>query len=360
MKEWFEIFQIENVTVRMLVQAAAIIVGGYIVSRIVHLIVKVIQRRITSKTETDLDDRIIGVLEKSVQQIINFTALYIAAGRIENVYHGKWTTYLDGAFFIVMVIFITMLFSGMVRVIMEWYVTLIAARTQSQVDDELVPLVKRVANMLLYSIGLVICLDHFHIDIKALVVSLGVGSFAIAFAAQETLSNMIAGFVIMVDRPFRAGDRIRIISSQQTGDVIKVGLRSTKVLDFDNNIVMIPNAQIIKSEIVNYSYPEVSTRLRIEVSVAYGSDIEKIKKVLTDVCESFDQILSEPKPAAYVLGFGESSVQMVLVGRVKNYKDLFDTSDAVYAAIYEQFNKQGIVFPLPQRVVHVQNQTMPG
>ena len=360
MNNWFEIFQIENLMIRVLVQAAAIVAGGYIVSRIVHVIVKIVEHRIVSKTETDLDDRIISVLEKSVQRIINVSALYIAAGRIEQVYHGKWTLYLDGAFFVVMVVFITMLFSGIVKAVMEWYVTVIAARTESQVDDELVPLVKRIANLLLYSIGLAICLDHFHIDIKALVVSLGVGSFAIAFAAQETLANMIAGFVIMVDRPFRTGDRIRILSSQQIGDVIKVGLRSTKVLDFDNNIVMIPNAQIIKSDIINYSYPEVSTRLRIEVGIAYGSSIEKVKEILIDVCASFDSVLSEPGPAAYILGFGESSIQMVVIGRVRHYKDLFDTTDAVRAKIYEEFNKQGIGFPFPQRVVHVKNQSVTG
>lgn len=355
-----EMLQVENDTLRMFLQAGAIIVAGYVLSKIVHLIVKIIQHRITSKTETDLDDRIIGVLEKSIQRIINVTALYIAAMRIENVYQGKWVMYLDGAFFVIMVVFITMLMSSLVKAVMEWYVAVIAVRTQSQVDEELVPLVKRVANLLLYSIGLVICLDHFHIDIKALVVSLGVGSFAIAFAAQETLANMIAGFVIMVDRPFRAGDRIKILSSQQVGDVVKVGLRSTKILDFDNNIVMIPNAQIIKNEIINYSYPEVSTRLRIEVAIAYGTDIEKAKNTLVSVCSNFDQVLTDPKPAAYILGFGESSVQMVVVGRVRHYKDLFDISDAVRAGIYDEFNRQGIEFPFPQRVIHVKNQSVTG
>ncbi len=360
MNDLIEILHVENLMLRVLLQAAAIVAAGYVLSKLFHLIVKIIQHRITSKTETDLDDRIIGVLEKSIQRIINATALYIAVGRIEDVYHGKWTLYLDGAFFVIMVIFITMLMSGIVKAVMEWYVAVIAVRTQSQVDEELVPLVKRVANLLLYSIGLVICLDHFHIDIKALVVSLGVGSFAIAFAAQETLANMIAGFVIMVDRPFRAGDRIKILSSQQFGDVIKVGLRSTKILDFDNNIVMIPNAQIIKSEIINYSYPEVSTRLRIEVGIAYGSNIDKAKKILISVCEGFEQVLTEPKPAAYVLGFGESSVQMIVVGRVRHYKDLFDITDAVRVRIYDEFNKQGIEFPFPQRVIHVKNQSVTG
>ncbi len=355
MADWSDIFVIDNPTLRILVQALSIVVAGYFLSKIVHLIVKIIQRRITSKTETDLDDRVIAVLEKSVQRIVNATALYIAVGRVEVVYHGKWTMYLDGAFFVIMVVFLTMLLSGLVKVLMEWYVAVIAVRTQSPVDDELVPLVKRIANLLLYSIGLVICLDHFHIDIKALVVSLGVGSFAIAFAAQETLANMIAGFVIMVDRPFRTGDRIRILSSQQVGDVLKVGLRSTKILDFDNNIVIIPNAQIIKNEIVNYSYPEVTTRLRVEVSVAYGTDVEKAKKILTDVCEGFEDVLEDPKPTAYLVGFGESALQLVVIGRVRHYKDLFEIADAVRKKIYDEFNKQGIEFPFPQRVVHVKN-----
>jgi MscS family membrane protein len=357
MKEWIKFLEIEDPMTRMVVQSLAILFGGFVLAKVINLLISLVRKLITSRTKTDLDDRILFVFERSLQRIVVVIALYIASRRLEMFYKGAWTAYVDGLFFVVLVFLVSMLLSGMIRAVMEWYVGIVSVRTQSQVDEELVPLVKRLANLLLYSIALIICLDHFHIDIKALVVSLGVGSFALAFAAQETLANMIAGFVIMVDRPFRVGDRIRIPSTQQVGDVVGVGLRSTKLLDYDHNIVTIPNAQIIKNEIVNFSYPDAASRLVIEVGIAYESDMDKAKKILEDVCASFDQILTNPKPEAFLVGFGDFALTLKVVARVRHYKNHYEMADRVRTRIYKDLTSAGIEIPLPQRVIRVKSQT---
>ncbi len=356
MKEWIKIFEIEDPAVRIILQSLVIAGGGYVLAKVMNLLIHVIRIKVTSKTKTDLDDRLLAVFEKSIQRIVIVIALYIASHWLEKIFRGAWTDYMDGIFFVVVALLITLLLSNIIRTIMEWYAKNISDRTQSPMDEELIPLVKRVSSLLLFSIALIICLDHFHIDIKALVVSLGVGSFALAFAAQETLANMIAGFVIMVDRPFRVGDRIRINATNQVGDVITVGLRSTKILDFDHNIVTIPNAQIIKNEIINFSYPDPASRLVIEIGIAYGSDIEKVKKILTDACVHFDHILSEPKPEAYLIAFGDSALAMRMVARVRDYKDEFDVAAGLRTRIYNDLMAAGIEVPYPQRVIHFKNE----
>lgn len=351
MAEWFGVFQVEDPVWRHLIQAGVIIVGGYVLAKLLYRLVHLIGYKISAKTETDLDDKIVAIFEKSVQRIVNTTALYFAINRLEPLFQGTWLNYVDGAFFVVMVILATILLTSVTKTIIEWYVATIAVRTESPLDEEILPLIRRLLNMLLYSIALMICLDHFHIDIKALVVSLGVGSFAIAFAAQETLSNMIAGFVIMVDRPFRVGDRIRITAGNITGDIVKVGLRSTQILDFDYNIVTVPNAQIVKSDIINFAYPDPTMRLRIDVGIAYGSDIEKAKKILVEVLLSDERILKEPLPEVAVTGFGDSSVQLAAIGRVRHYKEHFETGDTVRDRIHSSFARHGIEIPYPHRVI---------
>lgn len=343
----------DNPHVLLAVQVAAIMTGGFVVSKILHLAAFVARKTVTSRTKTELDDRILGVIEKNIRRIVLVCTLFATSEWIEKTYQGAWGVYAAGVFFVLVVALVTMLLAQVIRVLLEWYVETIAARTESPMDDELVPLVQRVTNLLLYSIAAIICLDHFKIDIKALVVSLGVGSFALAFAAQETLANMIAGFVIMVDRPFRVGDRIKIAQNNQVGDVVKVGLRSTKILDFDNNIVTIPNSQIIKNEIINYSYPDVATRLKIDVGVAYGTDLDQVKTMLVQLCRAFPQIMPDPEPAAYVTQLGESAVQITLIGRVRHYKELYDVADALRKQIHDALPKAGIEIPLPQRVVHI-------
>lgn len=338
---------------RVMLEAVGIALAAYATAWIAHLLLYLLQIKIASRTKTDLDDRIIKVIKKSVRRIINVTGLYYAVLHIEKVYEGDWTRPTDGIFFVLVVLLVTILLTDLVSEIFHWYLINVAQRTDSQIDDEVIPIVKRIVNFLLYTIATVTCLDHFEIDIKALIVSLGVGTFAVAFAAQETLANMIAGFVIMVDRPFRVGDRITITKNATSGEVLKVGLRSTRILGFDNNIVIIPNAEIVKSEIINFSYPTVSTRLKIDVDVAYGSDIDRVKEILVQIVSSFPDVMTDPAPQAYVLDFKTSSVGMTVIGRVHHYNKLWDTLDAARNKIYKTFREQGIEIPFPQTVVHL-------
>ena len=344
---------IQDPFLRTSFQAIVIVLAGYVVSQLIHLLTIIVQKLVTSKTATDLDDRLVQVIQKHIRRIILFVSLFIAMHRVEKVTEGQWATYLDGAFFVIMVFLVTLLLINSVRVLVEWYLNTIAIRTASPVDQEVIPLVKRVSNLLLYSIAVMICLDHFHIDIKALVVSVGVGSFALAFAAQETLANMIAGFVIMVDRPFRVGDRIRIPATGQFGDVTKVGLRTTQILDVEHNVVIIPNSQMIKSEIINFSYPDAAMRLVIEVSIAYGSNTDQAKVILESSCASFPQILADPKPVADMTGFADSSLQMIVVARASHFTDVFKIQSAIREKVYAEFSRAGIVIPFPQREVRI-------
>lgn len=351
MEWWNEL--IPDLIQRTFVEAGILIVCGFCLAWLVNLIVRFIQVRITSRTETDLDDRIVGVIKKSVKRLIHVIALYLAVLHLDTVVKGTWSVWADGVFFVVVILFLTILISGIISEIFQWYLETVAKKTESTLDDELIPLAKRIVNIILYTIALITCLDHFEIDIKALIVSLGVGTLAVALAAQETLANMIAGFVIMVDRPFRVGDRINLPKSNRIGEVIKIGLRSTKILDFDNNVATIPNAEIVKNDVVNFSYPNIQIRLKIDIDVAYGSDLDKVKTILVDAVSSFETVLSDPKPAAYLVDFKESGIGMTVVGRVRNYKELWDTLDGARMQIYKEFRRQDIEIPFPQRVVYL-------
>ncbi len=351
MEWWKEL--IPDLIQRTFVEAGVIIVCGFCLAWLVDLFVRIIQVKITSRTETDLDDRIFGVIKKSVKRLIHVMAIYMAVMHLDTVVKGTWSVWADGVFFVVVIFFLTLLVSSIISEIFQWYLETVAKKTESTLDDELIPLARRVVNIILYTIALITCLDHFEIDIKALIVSLGVGTLAVALAAQETLANMIAGFVIMVDRPFRVGDRINLPRSNKVGDVIKIGLRSTKILDFDNNVVTIPNAEIVKNDVINFSYPDINIRLKIDVEVAYGSDLDKVKTILVDVVSSFETVLPDPKPAAYLVDFKESGIGMTVVGRVRNYKELWDTLDAARMKIYKEFQKFQIEISFPRRVVYL-------
>jgi small-conductance mechanosensitive channel len=163
---------------------------------------------------------------------------------------------------------------------------------------------------------------------------------------------MIAGFTIMLDRPFRVGDRIQLASGEK-GDVVEIGLRSTKILTFENTLLIIPNESIVKEMVWNLSYPNPIIRVKVDVGVAYGTDPERVKQIMVDVAKQHPEVLDDPEPKAYLINFGDSSLDFTLVGRVANYGDQWRVQEELRIAIYKAFEKEGIEIPFPQRVVHM-------
>ena len=136
-----------------------------------------------------------------------------------------------------------------------WYKENIASRTYTQLDDQLIPLLRRVSNVAVWIIALLIILPVYGVNISALIATLGVSSLAVALAAQDTIANIISGFMIMVDAPFRIKDRIKLPSGE-TVKVLEIGIRRSKFLSEDNAIIIMPNLELSKSKIVNYTYGE--------------------------------------------------------------------------------------------------------
>jgi MscS family membrane protein len=199
-------------------------------------------------------------------------------------------------------------------------------------------------------------LDHFKVDVKGLLAVLGVGSLAIALAAQDTIANMISGFIIMLDRPFREGDRV-VLPSGETADVYDIGIRSSKFLTFDNTLIVVPNNDLVKSKITNMSYPEEAIQVKVDLSIAYGADIDQVKALLVTAASEHRAVLAEPKPSASFTNFGESGLRFQLMCRVGSLADQFGVGEDLRCRIYRDLAEAGIEIPYPQRVVHLRKGT---
>jgi small-conductance mechanosensitive channel len=130
-------------------------------------------------------------------------------------------------------------------------------------------------------------------------------------------------------------------------------MRSTKILDFDNNLVIVPNSEFLKTRIVNYSFPDSVVRVTVEVNVAYGSDITKVKKILLDHVRAHPDVLKTPAPEVHLMKLGENALQFKLFCRVASFKQQFATAEKLRIQIYEAFNKAKVEIALPQQIVHV-------
>jgi MscS family membrane protein len=141
----------------------------------------------------------------------------------------------------------------MVDMLLLWYKEKVALKTTSHLDEDMIPLIKRSSRVLIWVIALLVILPLYGVNVNALIAALGVGSLAIALAAQDTIANIIAGFMIMVDRPFREGDEIKLPSGE-TVKVLNIGLRRSTFLSEDKAIIIVPNLELNKSKIVNFTY----------------------------------------------------------------------------------------------------------
>lgn len=345
-----------------------VIVLSFFGSKFLAFLIKKIIKPFVAKTKTDLDDKLLAASGSAIYRLSFLAGIFLSVELFKDgikseskflpkplleiyPFLDNLVSIAESLLFISLIILLLIISFRYINVFLDWYAQKIDSSNNRNLSGSLIPLLKKVIKIIVFALAIVVVLAKFNVDISALVVSLGVGSLAIALAAQETLSNMISGFIIMTDRPFRIGDRIRY-DDNQVGDVVDIGIRSTKILDFDNNIVIIPNNEIVKSRLVNITYPNSLTRVVVDVGVAYGTDIKKVKEILLDVAKNDPDCSEKIPPDVFLINFGASSLDFRLLARTDDYKNAWAMQCRMREKIYEEFNKHEIEIPFTQIVVH--------
>ena len=340
--------------VQTLIGITVVILVTALAAAIVRSVLFTFIGRLTRKTSTTLDDRLLKAVRGHLSLLICVFGLGILFNFIEARYHEYIGTHLfrvvDGIIYSVGVMVVAILLVRIVSTILTWYAETVATKTETTLDDEFVPLIDRTIKIVVYTLAILIILDRFEVDVKGLVAVLGIGSLAIALAAQDTLANMIGGFTIMIDRPFRIGDRVRL-SDGRLVIVYQIGIRTTKFRTFDNTLVIVPNAGLVKSTIHNITYPAPRVRVVVDVGVSYDSDIKKVREAMLEEARKNPLVLETPEPYFALMNFGDSSVDVSLRSQVARPEDEWQASCELREAIFDRFRKEGIEIPFPQRVV---------
>jgi small-conductance mechanosensitive channel len=213
---------------------------------------------------------------------------------------------------------------------------------------------KGVVRVFIIGIGVLIFLDLLGVSITPILASLGIGSFAVALALQDTLSNFFAGIYVAVDKPVQAGDFIRLENGEE-GYVVEVGWRSTRIRTLPNNVVIIPNAKLMGSILTNYYLPDKEIEVSLDVGVDYRSDLTRVEQVVCDVArevlKKVPGAVSSFEPAVRFHAFADSSVNFKVVMRAKEFSDSYLIKHEFIKALHARFKKEGIVIPYPVRTV---------
>ncbi|HLE95913.1 MAG TPA: mechanosensitive ion channel family protein [Candidatus Thermoplasmatota archaeon] len=244
---------------------------------------------------------------------------------------------------------------------LDYYSSTIAARTETKLDDVLLPVVRKVAAVVVIVVALGFVLRLFGLDASVILGAAGIAGLVLAFAAQDTLSNFFSGVFLLLDRPFVEGEDVQI----ETGEVARVehvGLRSTRLYHYRNHeIIVLPNNQLATRRVVNLSRPSIAYRVHVEVGVAYGSDPAKVRGVLERVARAHPDVLVDAEHAVQVqlVRFAESSMDFALTCVVRDVRERNRVAGELREAIQRGFEEAGIEIPFPHRTVILQGAPSP-
>ncbi len=331
-------------------RALSVILIIFVILRILVFLISKVVLKFTAKTKTDLDDKIVEKSSKPLTFLTLLIGLRIAIQELalNDTLVSIIIKSINSVLFIVVsywgyVIINLIVFRGWKR---------LARKTKTQIDDSLINLISGILKAAWIVLSLLYVLNYWGIEIGPFLAGLGIGGIAIAFALQSSLSNIFGGISIILDKTVRVGDLVYLDDGTK-GKILHIGLRSTKIQTFDNELIIIPNGKLADSKIQNVALPEPKTRVQIPFGVAYGSDVEKVKKIIMEEIMKVKYFVKEPAPVIRFLEMANSSLNFSAYFYVESFEHRADAIDEANTKIYDALNKNKIEIPFPQMDVRL-------
>ena len=334
-----------NLAISLLFVLAGYLLGTVLIRRVLPPLAK--------RTASEFDDRLLAAVGAGLRWLIVIWALDYATQRLVFVSVEAKSVLRDAYVVAAMTLLVSMGWK-LVGLADAWY------RERSKEagrEDELAPvitLLTRVGRILVVIIGVTLLLSYFGVYVTAVFAALGLGGLAFSLAARDTIADAIAGFIVLVDRPFRIGDRIEIQNVGTWGDVIDIGLRTTRIRTRDNRLVIVPNSIIGSSQVVNYSYPDPRYRIQTHVGIAYGTDNDLVEKIIVDAVRQVDGVLPDRPVDALYIEMGESAMIYRVRWWIESYVDTRRMFHRVHKALQRALDDAGIESPFPTQSLDLQ------
>jgi small-conductance mechanosensitive channel len=251
------------------------------------------------------------------------------------------------------IISVTMVVSS----ILSKFVKLYSGKIESALP--VTSLTQHIARIVVFGVGIMVVLNSLGISITPILATLGVGGLAVALALQDTLSNLFAGFHIIVARQIKIGDYIKLDSGEE-GYVADITWRTTKIKMLPNNVVLIPNDKLSKAIVVNYYLPDQELAVPVNVGVHYTSDLKKVERVTVEVArEVMKEVpggVPQFEPVVRYHTLGDFSVNFTVVLRAKEFVDQYLIKHEFIKRLHERYAKEGICIPYPVRAINYEQE----
>ena len=327
--------------------ALGILLGSFVLVKVIYWMFSNIFQKITSKTKNKLDDKLLRTLQKPITFLIIALA-YLYAVKFLHFTSNTESILLNIAYLFIAVV-LTSIISRIIDAVISEVVLPFSEKSETSFDNHLIPVIQKAVRAIVWSLGIVIGLDNIGFDITAMIAGLGIGGLALALAAQDSVKNIFAGIMIFLDKPFKIKDRIKI--DGHDGVVEEVGLRSTRIRTLEGRIVTIPNCTFTDNSVINVT-SQPALKVRINLGLTYDTseeDMQKAIDILKDIVKNQDAITDDY--AAGFNGFGDFSLNILFMYYVRPESHWLNTQTLVNKEVLKRFNEQGLEFAFPTQTI---------
>ena len=337
-----------NNTVGQWAIAFLIIIGSVIIAKLLYLLIGRFVLTLTKKTKSKLDDIIVEKMKDPVVFLFVLTGIYYA---IRTLTLPDWAADVTHkAYYFLLLINFAWALTRFVDALVIEYIVPMVEKSESDLDDQLLPIVRKSIKIAIWVLSIIIGLDNMGYDVGAVIAGLGLGGLAFALAAKDSVSNLFAGFTIFTDKPFKIKDRI--IIDGYDGKVEEIGIRSTRIRLLNGRQVTMPNSSLVNDAVTNVT-SEPNRKITMDLGLVYDTSYEKMKKaqeILQDIVKQNND-LDEECVTAFT-EFGDFALNLRFIYYINKGADIFGNMDAVNMEILRRFEAEKLEFAYPTQLVY--------
>jgi len=325
------------------------IIGTIIVAHLITLVFKNILLKLTAKTETQIDDEMVKMMQRPIYWGVILGGFYLALSQLPNL-----EPYMPTVGIVTQIGFILILLMAAIKLSNVFFSWAVNNKKLKKKQAGFAMVFHKITNALIYFLAIIFVLQAVGISITPLVASLGVGGLVIGLALQSTLSNYFSGLYVVADGFVKPEDYIELDNGIR-GYVVTVGWRNTIIRMWNNNLVMIPNSKLADSMITNYNEPQNQSSFTVDCGVAYDTNLKKAEKIALDTASKIQKKkkygVKDYKPVVRFYEFADSNINLKVVMRADRYKNHYEMKHDFIKELKSAYDKAGIVISFPMRTL---------
>ena len=324
----------------------AVLVITLIIAFFAKIILRKVLKPLAKKTKTRIDDLIIKSLSSMIFYIVLLLGVKVGLQQFEfktTIYDSLINTFL---IVVITILLLKIISNFALQWMKEW-----KFKTKTTADERLIPFLQRILKAVIIILSVIFVFNAWKINISPLLATAGIAGIAVGLAVKDSLSNILGGLQLVLDKTFKVGDKVQL-ESGELGVIMDIGLRSTKLRTYDNEVIYIPNGYLANAKIKNFTHPDLSIRTNVNFGVEYGTETKKVQKVVLEAIKKIDTVIEEPEPVVLFLEMSDFSLDFIARAWVKSYTEAYSTKLKMTEEIYNALNKANIGIPFPTRTVY--------